>query len=362
MRIMIHHVPAERSCDSRATYNHFGRVVQKIWDSKNAYASVRALAGKSTSAQPAPFPPPLEKNCPALDHPMQPVVNIDIDYIFSTVLTNTFGIGTAFLADDESDNKDETGFGLYAEASLLNHSCVPSAHKIFLGDAIAVRASQDMKKGEEVTLSYLAPRCYDERRFRLARSWGFYCNCALCIAEGKDDEDARKKRSELVQKMASIFKELSSTYSYGAVKKLVAKAKASCDEIRLTYTGERASGGYADVLRPELAEALRNYASTYEKLASVEMDATASHKMAINLKMDALGLEGLHVIDRSVSGPIKGIGKGKEGRFPVDVSRLSPYSEVGVMTMFKIVKRFEYLGEQKRAQRWFDAAIEGTFE
>lgn len=41
--------------------------------------------------------------------------------------------------------------GLFLVASLINHSCRPSAARIFLGDLMFLRAARDLEKGEEVT-------------------------------------------------------------------------------------------------------------------------------------------------------------------------------------------------------------------
>ncbi len=347
----IHHVPSGRTCGGRAMYRHCTKVVQKVWDDKNAYTLIRALQGGSAPAQPKEFPPPLETSGPGLEHPTRPVVEIDIDNIFSTVCTNSFGCGTIF---DGKKKEEETGIGLYALASLLNHSCVPSAHTYFIGDAIAVRANRDIKKGEEITTAYITVPSYDERRFRLMRSWRFHCTCELCEADKIDDDNARKKRFDLLSAMKDIFfKEVDETFGSGALGRLEAKAKNYCDDMKGTYSGAR-----GDVVKPELAETIGYYAAVVQAQGKSSPNPSPFYKRAIELRMDSLDLEGFHVNDRSMSGPIAG---GQEARLPVDIRTLSPNHEMCVVVVLQNVKMLEILGEKKRAQRWFDVALQSKF-
>eukprot|EP01065_Artemidia_motanka_P051346 TRINITY_DN903_c0_g1_i1.p1 TRINITY_DN903_c0_g1~~TRINITY_DN903_c0_g1_i1.p1 ORF type:complete len:830 (+),score=307.04 TRINITY_DN903_c0_g1_i1:40-2529(+) len=79
---------------------------------------------------------------------------------------------------------DRTGLELraFANASLCNHSCRPSA-AIAPRDAV-VWALQPLRGGEPVTLSYLDDeallRPVPERRSLLRSRWGFDCDCRRC--------------------------------------------------------------------------------------------------------------------------------------------------------------------------------------
>ena len=59
----------------------------------------------------------------------------------------------------------------------------------------------DMPKGTELLLAYLKDT-FTSRTERLARSWGFTCNCELCIADAKDDH---VKRREIVEALNDAF-------------------------------------------------------------------------------------------------------------------------------------------------------------
>lgn len=83
----------------------------------------------------------------------------------ATVLESDEGVARLLLAvksnahavlDEESASRD-VGLGLYPPACLLNHSCSPSAALCFSsgGTVLHVRALCDLKRGQEVTYSYL---------------------------------------------------------------------------------------------------------------------------------------------------------------------------------------------------------------
>ena len=72
--------------------------------------------------------------------------------------------------------------GLYLRVSLLNHSCVPNCRLIFRGDnSLQVRASVQIKKGQEVNISYTPPFfSVIARNNILHRGKQFLCSCARC--------------------------------------------------------------------------------------------------------------------------------------------------------------------------------------
>ena len=80
--------------------------------------------------------------------------------------------------DDETASRP-TGVGLYPEAALINHSCIPSACLSWrqAGRMLQVRAIVDLRAGEEVTCSYLAEQQlyapFAERASLLREAFGF---------------------------------------------------------------------------------------------------------------------------------------------------------------------------------------------
>ena len=82
---------------------------------------------------------------------------------------------------------------------LANHSCAPSCDLVYTPDVRrggddalgchTLRAARTIRRGEEVTYSYLGvgpPPPTSERRELLLRRWGLECECELCSAELPD--------------------------------------------------------------------------------------------------------------------------------------------------------------------------------
>ena len=84
--------------------------------------------------------------------------------------------------------------GLWYRISLFNHSCLPNAHRTYIGDLMVVQALRDIEMDEELTLCYLyfvSP--YEQRKRAFARH-GFECSCPLCKADATLDDSAKHSR------------------------------------------------------------------------------------------------------------------------------------------------------------------------
>ncbi|KAF2756684.1 SET domain-containing protein [Pseudovirgaria hyperparasitica] len=96
--------------------------------------------------------------------------------------------GAADVADAAYDEDDTVVCQiLYAEISMINHSCRPNSFPAF-NDRIArgtVHAMCDLGAGVEVTVDYGGGeiRLSEERREHM-REWGFECACELCEESG----------------------------------------------------------------------------------------------------------------------------------------------------------------------------------
>jgi len=73
-------------------------------------------------------------------------------------------------------------YGLWIESSFFNHSCTPNAFYFGVGPYIIIKSISNIRKGEEIFISYTEPKPYVERVSSLAK-WGFKCKCSLCIDE-----------------------------------------------------------------------------------------------------------------------------------------------------------------------------------
>lgn len=93
--------------------------------------------------------------------------------------TNAFDIDPR--ADDEE--QDNGFFVVFPEIARMNHDCRANADYYFDHNTLTqyIHAIRPIKKGEEITLSYINPRMrHEARKRKLQRIWGFQCVCHLC--------------------------------------------------------------------------------------------------------------------------------------------------------------------------------------
>lgn len=106
---------------------------------------------------------------------------IDPKKIMDIIMLNSF--------EGEYQNEahdDSTWFcGLYLIPSLINHSCHRNASRLIIGGAMLVHAARDIRKGEEITITYVSTVAPLRRRQKssLAMKFGFTCKCKRCILE-----------------------------------------------------------------------------------------------------------------------------------------------------------------------------------
>src|SRR6266404_1449256 len=73
------------------------------------------------------------------------------------------------------------GIGLYLGFALLNHSCDPNACMTFDKNKMGVRAVKDIKKGKEITVTYIdVLRERPKRQDILKYEYYFDCGCDRC--------------------------------------------------------------------------------------------------------------------------------------------------------------------------------------
>lgn len=105
--------------------------------------------------------------------------------------------------DEESgDFEDCEGSGLFLLQSACNHECNPSAEISFPSNnhVLVVKALRNIKKGEEISISYLP--CCDRARSRHSRqkilreNYLFICNCSLCTSQAQQDDVTSEEEEE----------------------------------------------------------------------------------------------------------------------------------------------------------------------
>lgn len=81
-------------------------------------------------------------------------------------------------------------YGLWTKFNFFNHSCSPNCFYFGVGPYISVRSTGNISEGQELTISYIEPKPYNERLISL-KKWNFDCKCDLCKIECKISKDDR---------------------------------------------------------------------------------------------------------------------------------------------------------------------------
>ena len=200
-------------------------VVQKLWDNPSQIERVMDLYG--------------DHNClgkQLIIRDSNPV--IDAFQVYDIVGRNAFSPGqVSSKGEDESSGSA----GLWVLAAYANHSCNANTKKDAVGDLMVLRATRPIRIGEEITHSYDESSDYDTRTALLMNTWGFTCDCALCIAEKAEDPAVRKRRREL-EKEANTLVEREKNQGFKTKRLAIVKARGLARSINNTYDDERYKG------------------------------------------------------------------------------------------------------------------------
>jgi tetratricopeptide (TPR) repeat protein len=159
---------------------------------------------------------------------------IDIERIEKICSFNSFGSIEVFeaLMNQKDSKKKSTGLWIYP--SFINHSCVSNSFNVFYGDVMMIYAIKNLKKGEEITLSYLDPFEPYDKRLEKMKCFKFICNCELCALDRSDTFNDR--RNEIFKKEYENLKSLMLSQNPEILMKAFEAAKAFVDKLRKTYT------------------------------------------------------------------------------------------------------------------------------
>ncbi len=156
---------------------------------------------------------------------------VDIWRVHDIVARNTFGPGEG--GGGEKGRGGESS-GLWIVASYMNHSCVPNSEKEYICDLMVLRASREIKAGDEVMHTYVqVDTDFEGRKKSLLEVWGFVCDCGLCVAERGDEESVREKRRRLEREAEVLMDD------QGGNRVAVMKIRKLGREIEGTYMGKR---------------------------------------------------------------------------------------------------------------------------
>ncbi|GLI60230.1 hypothetical protein VaNZ11_002318, partial [Volvox africanus] len=151
----------------------------------------------------------------------------------SPSLSSSFGSSSPLTGLTERPRRRRGPMGLWPEAAMLNHSCLPNTVAYIVGDRLFVRAARKVGGGSELTVSYLpvgggyeaaagdesedvgddtddtaaaatllSPLA--ERRNALEELRGFICRCNRCTAEESLDPKLRALMADISEGVAAL--------------------------------------------------------------------------------------------------------------------------------------------------------------
>ncbi|KAF9870570.1 tpr domain protein [Colletotrichum karsti] len=137
-------------------------------------------------------------------------IPVDTFLVEKIISLNCFGAPRSSLKSFETPEK-ESAFhtcGIWTMASHINHSCVGNCRRSFIGDMMILRAAQDLEPDTELLFCYQLPHKDDDRAATQKRlqSWGFICECELCLDKKSTSQQAFQKRQGLLQQLYSVMK------------------------------------------------------------------------------------------------------------------------------------------------------------
>ncbi|XP_072112811.1 histone-lysine N-methyltransferase SMYD1b isoform X2 [Mobula birostris] len=137
----------------------------------------------------------------------QQVGTQSISHIFGVINCNGFTIS-------DQRGLQAVGVGLFPNLCLVNHNCWPNCTVMLNNGKIELRAIQQIKDGEEMTVSYVDfLNLSADRRKMLKQHYYFDCTCEHCqkgikddLMQGVKDEDGKKPPEETVKEVIEFSK------------------------------------------------------------------------------------------------------------------------------------------------------------
>ncbi|KAH8103881.1 hypothetical protein BXZ70DRAFT_669780 [Cristinia sonorae] len=331
----------------KSTYSLVAEVVTRVWDDPDLARILHAIDAGSRFPSTAPYPGIHAPSRP-MSHPHMPASDIDIARIEGICSLNAFeleDVGTPFnpetLRQPQTPIRDKP-LAVYEIPSFCNHSCVPTASKVFFGTLMMVRANKEMRQGEEVTFNFCpVTDSYEERTAFVERKWGVPCICALCKADRTDTPESRALRADILKKPAA---------------ENVTEAKKRIADLKNSYASspERSACG----IKPELFLEYFLLGILYRKLAKTGHASVArEHELrAAEAFLDALDAMGMVIRDRSIFGPSR-VPMGPDiTRLPVDVASPILHPRLCVAAMVYLISVFCVFDANDRIFSWMAAA------
>eukprot|EP00931_Biecheleriopsis_adriatica_P003795 TRINITY_DN105553_c0_g1_i1.p1 TRINITY_DN105553_c0_g1~~TRINITY_DN105553_c0_g1_i1.p1 ORF type:complete len:332 (+),score=60.96 TRINITY_DN105553_c0_g1_i1:43-996(+) len=164
---------------------------------------------------------------------------------------------------------------VFANACLLNHSCAPNAfhHWDEHRRRMVVHCMKPIKKGEEVTISYVKPFAKTaDRQQQLREKYRFTCSCLVCSAS-----DAKREASDERRSRCGFLTE-------GAARRVITsnyqQSMGELEELLEVLDKEFGDPGYKGDPSMEMSEQLRRQ----NKKAEARTWASKAYKLLLPVK------------------------------------------------------------------------------
>ncbi|KAH7712628.1 TPR domain protein [Aphelenchoides avenae] len=197
------------------------RIAQTMLRNRESVASVYSLwAGEEYSREDAPS-----------------TQYIDTARIHKICQLNSFNIDAPMpVADGDTQAEAEKRSTIHVLPAFVNHSCVGNAYRAFYGDVLVGHAIRDIKKGEEITWSYVEGEQPLEAREESLRHYGFRCECELCHLDRSDTRhEEREKIAQKCELMVPLMEKEPERYvvEFASLVRLMRETYSARKEFRL---------------------------------------------------------------------------------------------------------------------------------
>lgn len=339
---------ATRRSDKTTSLALITRVVTKIHGCPEQSDLIYHLYCGPKFPPPPPSYPPTISEDPEHITPLSWKASVDVARVDGVISYNTFSPNCVKEVTPETlaaVPPAETPSAIYTLPSLFNHSCHSNAIWCCFGDVMIIRARDKIPRGTEITLPYTAGSSYIKREERLGPILQRPCDCALCVADRADGQEACQWRDKLIEQREVTKRD--DIQKRGSMLTNSKSAEAYAETLESTY---RSNHGLP---RPPL------FLAYSEAMQSIEFKANQRGpldlmKRSIQYGFKALEAAGFSSIDTTLAG-----GKPSRRKLPLSKERLATCSvniDSCALIMIHMSASFVALSQMIRAERWLRAA------
>lgn len=189
---------------------------------------------------------------------------------------------SADILTQPPNSNPELRNGFWNHASYINHSCVPNSIRTFIGDVRFLRAARDIAIGEEITNQYIAPEIdIDDRQDKYRSTWGFECDCELCVVDGSVSETMRKERMRLFEELKAMVMKLGERGTTVTSIKKIARGLREIEALYLPTSAEEADT-YTNLPRLALIHPTLFLTEAWRSVKNVDKTIEYAHKLLRN--------------------------------------------------------------------------------